>query len=209
MSKTKTTKGTPTGNVEMIIGNAANNLKAATLAASKVFEQLDKAAEQAAKVTEDVELKTAELDKLTVEYAEKERQALLDLDMSVKENKKQVVDTVLGESGQVAVDSSDYHALQAANQAYKLDFDKQVKAEMTKLTSVLTSEFKGKEDLAQAKFDAITAGLKADLSSAIQQADFYKGQITFLETQLTADRNARVEEAKARGNAVVNVTTAK
>lgn len=209
MARTKTTKGTPTGNVEVIIGNAANNLKTAALAAAKVFEQLDKAVEQAAKVTEDVELKTAELDKLTTEYAEKERQALLDLDMSVKENKKQVVDTVLAESGQIAVDSSDYHALQASNQGYKLDFDKQVKAEMAKLTAVLTSDFKGKEDLAQAKFEATTAWLKADLESAVKQADFYKGQITFLETQLTADRAARVEEAKARGNAVVNVTTAK
>lgn len=209
MSKTKTTKGTPTGNVEVIIGNAATNLKTATLAAAKVFEQLEKAGEQAAKVTEDVELKTAELNRLTTEYEEKERQALLDLDMSVKENKKQVVDTVLAEFGQVAVDSSDYHALQAANQAYKLDFDKQVKAEMAKLTAVLTSDFKGKEDLALAKFEATTAGLKADLNSAVQQADFYKNQITFLEAQLTADRNARVEEARARGNAVVNVTTAK
>ena len=209
MAKTKTTKGTPTGNVEVIIGNAANNLKNAATAAQKVFEQLDKAAEQAAKVTEDVELKTAELDKLTVEYAEKERQALLDLDMKVKENKKEIVDTILAESNQQAVDKDEYHALFSSNQAYKLDFDKQVKAEMTKLTSILTSEFKGKEDLAKAKFDAETAGLKADLNSAKQQADFYKSQITFLETQLTADRNARVEEAKARGNAVVNVTTAK
>jgi len=209
MAKTKTTKGTPTGNVEVIIGNAANNLKNAATAAQKVFEQLDKAVEQASKVTEDVELKTAELDKLTVEYAEKERQALLDLDMKVKENKKELVTTVLAETNQIAVDSDDYHALQSSNQAYKLDFDKQVKAEMAKLTSVLTSDFKGKEDLAKAKFDTDTAVLKADLNSAKQQADFYKSQITFLETQLTADRNARVEEAKARGNAVVNVTTAK
>lgn len=209
MAKTKTTKGTPTGNVEVIIGNAANNLKNAATAAQKVFEQLDKAVEQAGKVTEDVELKTAELDKLTVEYAEKERQALLDLDMKVKENKKELVTTVLAETNQIAVDSDEYHALQNSNQAYKLDFDKQVKAEMAKLTSVLTSEFKGKEDLATAKFEATTAWLKADLESAVKQADFYKGQITFLETQLTADRNARVEEAKARGNAVVNVTTAK
>lgn len=205
----KAKAGTFTSKVETVIGSGAKALQKAALEATKVLTEVNKAVELAGQLTDEVAAKKAELDGLEVQYAEKERQLTLDVDLQVQEAKGKAIDKFLKDLNQVAVETDEYNALQNENTKLKGEFKTAVATETATIRASEAASYTNKLALAAAEAKGTNAEQAAQLATAKEQVLFYAKQVQALTEQLTAERNARVEEAKARGVAAVTVNNGK
>lgn len=205
----KAKTGTTSARVEVVIGSGAKALVKAIAETKKVLQAAEEAGKIAESITEEISVKSTELANLETQYEEAKRKADADLKLIILENKKAAVTEILAETGQVAVDKATYDATIAESKKLSTDFTAEVAKETAKAKAIAEAAAKQDAKVAEANANATNAQQAANLNAAQSQVEFYKSQVTSLLKQLDDERNARVAEAQARGNAVVNVTNGK
>lgn len=201
----KAKRGTATGNVEFVIGQGAVALAKAVENAKAVISKVEEASQEVEKITNEVVLKKQELDSLSVQYTEKERQALLDLDLKVREKKKEIVDASMNELGLVAVNADEYNKLSEEVKRFRVDFNQSLTRETLAIREQAKKEYEAHASLMESQRKAETATLQANYDSSLKNIQFLSDHIKELQKQISDEREARVKEAVARGGAMVTV----
>lgn len=179
----------------------------------KAVDEVTKAvatqSEALASVTYEVEVKSAELSALEEQYVTRRREAEADLALELKEARDQTITKVLNDLGKVSVSNDDLQRLRSA-----ADNNEQELQQAVSKAAAAAGE-KGKaegERLAmQAKSDAAlaSASLQAEITSLKAQLDYSNSTVKDLREQITAEREARIKEAQARGQSQVTVNSSK
>jgi NADH dehydrogenase/NADH:ubiquinone oxidoreductase subunit G len=188
------------------VGQAtALKLSKATEGLSKIVSELQSTNDSYEELVTNIELKQAELDGLDAQFEERVREMEADLKIKRKESENAMALDILKSTGRVAIDATELASLKNELESLKANFDKNVKAETEKAVAIVssrhTSEIKAKE----LEFKASSATMEAQLQTAKENLSMLNKQVEDYKAQITADREARVEEAKARGGQSINV----
>lgn len=200
------TKGSNEINKVTSIAQASTQkINKATEALAKIVADLQATNESYEDLVTNIELKQAELEKLSVNFTEKEREMQADLKLKAKESASSLVNEILKSEGKVSIDASELSSLKSELESTKTSFDKNVKAETEKAIAIITARHNGEIRAKELEFAAASATMKAELSTAKDKIDSYVNQINDYKSQITADREARVQEAQARGGQSITV----
>lgn len=197
-------------------GNAANKvttvaqastvkLNKATDALAKIVAELQGTNDSYEEIVTNIELKQAEMERLDTEFSEKEREMQADLKLRAKESASTLVNEILQSENKVSIDASELSSLRNELETIKTNFDKNVKAESEKAIAIITARHSGELKAKDLEFAAASATMKAELSTANDKIASYTNQINDYKAQITADREARVQEAQARGGQQITV----
>jgi vacuolar-type H+-ATPase subunit I/STV1 len=137
--------------------------------------------------------------------AEKERTANLDLELRLRENEVNAVNKILSSRGRTSILNSEVEEYKALEKDFKTQVDKSVAAAVSNATRTHQQELNAKE----LTFKAEQAQNEAKINSLEETLQRMETQIESLENIITKEREARVQEAQARGNAMVTVQTQK
>jgi hypothetical protein len=193
---------------EQILGQAAQQITKAVSELTSATATIGKLTEQSEQLTLLVANKEDAIKALAVEFAEKERQLKVDLDLSFKANTEKVVTDHLTSNGKVAISASELKDLRAELESAKSGAEALVKKEVAIVASTLKSSYENEIKLIHSENKAIAAENAAKLGSLTTQNEFLEEQVTKLYGQLDAERSAGTERAKAGsiGNITVGET---
>ena len=204
-----TPKSTPakkaSANTEVVLGQAAaqiakavNELKAATATVSTLSEQSEQ-------LTLLVANKEEAISALEVEYAEKRRQADVELDLSFKANQERVVNTWLTSNGYTSIATSELTSLRSDLETARTNTEATVKKEVASVVATLKTQYENEIKLIHSENKAIAAENAAKIGTLATQNKFLEEQVTKLYLQLDAERAAGIERAKAGSVGSINV----
>lgn len=204
-----TPKSTPakkaSANTEVVLGQAAaqiakavNELKAATATVSTLSEQSEQ-------LTLLVANKEEAISALEVEYAEKRRQADVELDLSFKANQERVVNTWLTSNGYTSIPTSELTSLRSELETARTNTNDTVKKEVATVAATLKTQYENEIKLIHSENKAIAAENAAKIGTLATQNKFLEEQVTKLYLQLDAERAAGIERAKAGSVGSINV----
>lgn len=203
---TNTTKKSAT--TELVLGQAAQQI-------AKGVNELKSASETIAKLvsqSEDLSLQVANKEEaiaaLEVQYAEKARQADVDLELSMKANTDRVVTAYLTENGKVAISKADLASLQKELADTKANAEAITKKEVAIVTNALKSQYESEIKLMQSENKAVGAENAANLKALVDKNALLESQVAKLYQQLDAERVAGIERAKAGSVGSINVSGA-
>lgn len=193
---------------DAILGQGAASLTKAVSEMKNAASAIEKLVADSEQLTLEVSSKQEQIDQLAVEYAEKLRQAELDLDLKVKANEDRVATEILAKTQKVAVKHSDYTALQSELNTVKSQQEQVIKAAEGKAEGMAKSKYENEAKLLTATHATESASDKARITSLTEKVSFLEVQIAKWEGALDAERTASVERAKASAIGSVNVTGA-
>ena len=211
--KAKTT-GTKTGTdavktVTSVAQASTVALGKATSALQGIVAELASANDSYEQLVQNIELKQADLDRLDVTFTEKEREMKANLALKAKEHETNMVNDILNNQGKIGITKEEYANLTKELATIKAEYDKSVKAEVAKAVEVISSRHASELKQKDLQFVADTAEMKAEIKNANSKVQTLQTQVEDYKAQIVADRNARVEESKARGGEKVTVNTTK
>jgi len=207
-NETKTTKSA-VETVTTLAQLSAGKLDRAVQGLSQITEQLKGASDEYRELIEKVELKQTELANLDIDFKEKERQMKLDLQMRAKETAEQLVREILSAQGKTSIENTELTKMRNELETLKADFDKNVKSEVHKAVSIISERHESQLNTKELKFEAESATIKAQLATANDKVESLSGQISEYKDIIDKERQARIEEARARGGEKVTVNTTK
>lgn len=205
-----TPKSTParkaSANTEVVLGQAAaqiakavNELKAATATVSTLSDQSEQ-------LTMLVANKEEAISALEVEYAEKRRQADVELDLSFRANQERVVTQWLTSNGYTSIATSELTTLRSDLDTARTNTEATVKKEVASIVATLKTQYENEIKLIHSENKAIAAENAAKIGTLATQNKFLEEQVTKLYLQLDAERAAGIERAKAGSVGSINVT---
>lgn len=207
------TKASPkkkgTSKTEAIIGSGASALNTAVNALAKAVVELQKLPEESDRLTLLIADKEAKLEELVVQFDEKKRSLLVDLDLSMKENTKALVEGHLQALGFIAVEQSAYSNLHTELQLLKDQKDREVAKEVAIATNAMKAKHDADLRVLHAEFGQKEATNTATIQSLSQQLALVKQQNDELFKQLNAERQAGTDRAKANAVGAINVSSQK
>lgn len=192
---------------EAILGQAAQQMIKATSEMNSAAATLAKLASQSDDLTLLVANKEDQIAALEIEYAEKARQAKVDLEVSMKANTESVVNSYLTDNGKVAVTKTELTALTKELADTKAGAEAETKKQVIIVSSTLTTQYANDKRFVEAENKAVGAENAAKLSALIQNEKNLQEQVTKLYLQLDAERAAGIERAKAASVGNINVTS--
>jgi hypothetical protein len=204
-----TPKSTPakkaSANTEVVLGQAAaqiakavNELKAATATVSTLSDQSEQ-------LTMLVANKEEAISALEVEYAEKRRQADVELELSFKANQERVVNQWLTSNGYTSIATSELTTLRSDLDSARTNTETIVKKEVATVAATLKTQYENEIKLIHSENKAIAAENAAKIGTLATQNVFLEEQVTRLYAQLDAERSAGIERAKAGSVGSINV----
>lgn len=146
---------------------------------------------------------------LDTQFGEETRRRQVDLDISFRENEAKKVDEVLAVQGKVAVVRDDYNTILNAYSALKTDFTKKLETEANVIRAQEVAKAAAAIKEGQLQLQVSEAQNLATINTQKNQIELLNSQIADYKAQIAADRNARVDEAKARGVSAVTVNSGK
>jgi hypothetical protein len=194
---------------DAVLGQGAASLTKAVTEIKNAFQAIAGLEQQAEELSLQVASRTEQIEALTLDFQERERQAALDLDLKLKSNAERVVNEELTKTGKIAVKRDDYNAISTELTTIKNDLEKTVTAAEGKAVAMAKAKFEGEKSLLEANFKAQEASNIATISSLQEKVTFLETQLGKWEAALDAERKAGVERAKASAVGSVNVTNAK
>lgn len=153
--------------------------------------------------------KEAELAELDVKLSETKRQKEVELTIALKENALAKVSEVLQAQGRVSVPADELVKLKTDYTNLVRDFDAKLNAETGKVNAMAEARTKAALTQKDLEVKALQAETQAKLNSQSDQLTALGRTVEDYKAQIAADRDARIQEAKARGNPVVSVTSGK
>ena len=193
-------------NTEVVLGQAAaqiakavNELKAATATVSTLSDQSEQ-------LTMLVANKEEAISALEVEYAEKRRQADVELDLSFRANQERVVTQWLTTNGYTSIATSELTTLRSDLDTARTNTESTVKKEVATIVATLKTQYENEIKLIHSENKAVAAENAAKIGTLATQNKFLEEQVTKLYLQLDAERAAGIERAKAGSVGSINVT---
>ena len=201
-----TRKGTnAAGKVTTVAQASTVKLNKATDALAKIVAELQGTNDSYEEIVTNIELKQAEMERLETEFSEKEREMEADLKLRAKESASNLVNEILRSESKVSIEASELESLRNELTTVKANFDKNVKSESEKAIAIVTARHSGEIRAKELEFAAQSATMKAELATAQDKIASYTNQINDYKAQIAADREARVQEAQARGGQSITV----
>lgn len=151
----------------------------------------------------DLTAKRAELEKLNIELDERERSRLVEIDIKAKERIVQHIDNFLAETNRISVTKDRYDYL------FNLgaDFDKKLNEKLNAETSKIRAEFNNTLNLKESDFKFREAENAATINSLTSQLASARNEAKVWQDQLTSEREASIERAKASSIGSVNIAS--
>ncbi len=190
---------------ELVLGQAAQNITKAVAELKTATESVNKLGALGEELTLLVANKEAEIEALDVQYAEKARQAGVDLELSMKANTEKVVVEWLKSTGKVAILSNDLTSLQKELTETKAGAEADTKKQVAQVAGTLKAQYENDIRFIQSENKAIAAENASKIGVAAEQNKFLEAQVTKLYLQLDAERAAGIERAKAGSVGSINV----
>lgn len=209
MTKTaETPKKKGTVKTESIVGTGLSKMASATkqlVEATLQFEKLGELVQQNSLQIADQEQKIAELG---VQFEETKRQKTIDLDLLMKEQGLAAASRIYAEQGKVAIDKDEYESLKLKAFRNEEELKKTVDEAVAAATSAMKRSHEAELKLKDAEFKAAQADDKAQLKNAAEQVTLLTAQVKSWQEQLTDERKASTERAKASAIGSVNLAPA-
>lgn len=187
---------------EVVIGAAA---KALETAAVTVKELLDNLRGNVADLGLKIEEKQLSLNGLEQQYAEKDRQAQVNLALNIQEKGLVAAEEVLGKQNKVSIDKMELTGLKAEVNKLKADYTKDLQS----ATEIVVKQEKAKWDNEKALLQAQHKQEQAENTAAIKGAELQvkmlADQAAMLTKQLNDERDAGVRRMAGIAAPVVNV----
>jgi hypothetical protein len=188
---------------------ASDTLIKATAGLNKVMAQLAACTEPHAELLIAVTEAQQKLDAIKEETELAERKAKAELDLRVLENEDKVLQGLMGKRSLAVITNADLAAVKSElnDATYEVD----VKINTAVKAAVKNADAVSASLLAKtvAEHSVAVAQKEADILASKREIDFLERQVATLEANAKAEREARVEETKARSTAgavVVNTT---
>jgi hypothetical protein len=210
MAKTTTSpakKGS--ASTEAILGQAAQQIAKATSEMNTAASTLGKLAATSDELTLLVANKEDQIVALETEYAEKARQAKVDLEVSMKANTESVVNDYLASAGKVAIAKAELTAITKELADTKAGAEAETKKQVAIVSSTLSTQYANDKRFVEAENKAVAAENSAKLNALVQNEKNLQETITKLYLQLDAERAAGIERAKAGSVGSINVSSEK
>jgi hypothetical protein len=203
MAKTPTTKKSAT--TELVLGQAAQNISKAVSELKTATESVNKLGTLGEELTLLVANKEEAIAALEVQYAEKARQADVDLELSMKANTERVVTSYLNETGKVAIAKNELTALTKELADTKANAEAETKKHVAQVAGTLKAQYENDIRFIQSENKATAAENASKIGTLAQTNKFLEEQVTKLYLQLDAERAAGIERAKAGSVGSINV----
>lgn len=197
--------GNASGKVTTVAQASAVKLGKATEGLAKIVAELQSTNDSYEELVQNIEMKQAELDSLENQFKERVREMEADLKIKQKESEKALVMQVLNSRGEVAISSDELKSLRDEASNLRDNFDKSVKSESEKAVAIVSNRHQSELKQKDLEHKASTATMEAQLQTAKDSLSALNRQVEDYKAQITADRDARVEEARARGGQSITV----
>lgn len=209
MAKAAPLPANPGEAIKRIASIQTTRMTAASVELMKVVEQAKFAVTQSTELEQVILQRQEELAALDTQFDERERQLQADLGLRMKERESAAVLDILNGQGKIAVSREDYATLTNNLTTLKANFDQQLATQVAEVKKDATAGTNAAIRMSQLENEKTNAEQKANLGSAQIQIKQLEATIANYVKQLDNERSARIEEAKARGTPMVNVTSGK
>ena len=151
----------------------------------------------------------ADLNQLNVQFNEKQRAAEVKFDLDLKARQAQIVTEVLASQGKTVIDTEALNKLRTDYQALTANYRTELDKEVTEVKRAAAASTAAQIRTKELELQASSAAQAAQITSLTEKNTLLQQQVADYKAQIAEDREARVQEAQARGNAVVNVQSGK
>ena len=160
-------------------------------------------------LTNQIAQRQADLQQLETTYLEAARSKQVEFELTLKANQLNTVNGVLTSQGKTSIDVSELNKLRTDYQQLSTNFQD----ELNKQIGVVRGQAEASKAAAikqrELELQATGAEVKAQISSLTEKNALLAAQVADYKTQITADREAQIKMAQARGNPVVTVASGK
>lgn len=146
---------------------------------------------------------------MDVQFAEKARQAEVDLELSMKANAEKVVLAYLNDNGKSAIAKADYAALQKELADTKANADAETKRQVATVAATLKSQYENEIKLIHSENKSAAAENASKIGVLAEKNAFLEAQVAKMYQQMDAERSASIERAKAGSVGSINVSSEK
>lgn len=160
-------------------------------------------------LTQDIAEKEQALNQLDTKFQEESRRRQVELELDFKEREASKVDQILKAQGKQAVNAGEYTVLVDSFTALKTEFSKRLEEEAGKIRGMESAKTASAIKQAQLELQVKEAANTAAITSLTEKNTLLAEQVKDYKGQLDAEREARVQEARARGTAMVTVNGTK
>lgn len=205
--KAKRTPKKGTAATEVVIGSAAGKLGKAINSIKEVAAEVNGLAAIAEEQQGIIAQREERIKDLDVEYAEARRQKSVELELTIREDEKTAVETILSKQNKVAVPADEYAMLKSDMEKVKAEAENETSSAVAIERNSLTREHNNAVALLKAGFEKDQATTQAQLSNAQSQITFLTEQVALWKSAVDAERAAGVERAKASSIGTVSIGT--
>lgn len=160
-------------------------------------------------LTQDIAEKEQALNQLDTKFQEESRRRQVELELDFKEREASKVDQILKAQGKQAVNAGEYTVLVDSFNSLKTEFSKRLEEEAGKIRGMESAKTASAIKQAQLELQVKEAANTAAITSLTEKNSLLAEQVKDYKGQLDAEREARVQEARARGTAMVTVNGTK
>ena len=186
-------------------GRAAKALITAGETLTKTVAGIAVFTQEVATLVEQIDIKQGELSQLDTQFADKLRQHRIDLKFKIQENAEEELNTMLESRNLIAVPESTVKDLENTISTLNADKDKEVKAEVAKVTAKLTADHANDIKVKDLTYEKEQAEVKSKLASALEKITYLENALENANKTLDAERAARIEIASKTSQPIINV----
>lgn len=206
MAKTNATKKT-SATTELVLGQAAQNITKAVSELNTATESVNKLGALGEELTLLVANKEAEIEALDVQFAEKSRQAQVDLELSMKANTERVVTEYLRSTNKVVIGATELDTIKKELESTKNGAESETKRQVAIVSSSLKSQYENEMKLIQEQNKTAAAENASKIGVLVEKNAFLEANIAKMYQQMDAERAASIERAKAGSVGSINVSS--
>ena len=193
-----------------IVDRSTKALNAAAENVQKVVSELATTSALATALATDIEFKQSELESLEDKFAVKERELTAELKLKVKEDADKVLEGLLKERNLMAVQPSEHYSLQQQVRDLQEGNEAEVQKAIKQVEANLADAQKAEIARVNSAHQVEIATLKANEAALRERLAFYETQVSQLQGEIRAERETRIEIAKAESQKqAVTVNTVK
>jgi hypothetical protein len=192
-----------------LANQSTTKLIKATDELTKVVEAMKHSVNIHDDLTQEIAEREAALAGLETKFQEESRRRQVEMELDFKERAANKVNEILISQGKVAVVQADYSALLDAHNSLKSEFSDRLAAEASSIRAQETAKANAIVNQARLELQVKEADNKAAITSLQEKNALLATQVEDYKAQLVAERDARIQEARARGNPVVTVQGSK
>ena len=180
-----------------VVDRSTKALSSAAEAIAKAATDLQGIATTANVLAQEIEFKQNELDNLEAQLVVKQREQAAELNLKVKEDADAVLATLLKERGLVTKTPAELKEVEKQLAEALEDNQEAVEAAVEVAVAAKVAEYTAKISSLESSHKVEIATLRANEKAAQERIVFLTQQNDKLEEQIAADREARIEIAKA------------